>query len=141
MRVNKTKYFLVVAGVTLGFAAFSNTLTIQSSATVTPDASTFSVKFSSSSDSVVEGGIEGITMFNNASVATINNTGNPTLSNISVEWVNEGINSMSYVTYSFYIYNDGKYDVYLNEIKFNKVDGIDKHVACTIPEGLMLPLH
>jgi len=136
MRVNKTKYFLVVgillavAGLTLGFAAFSNTLTIQSSATVTPDASTFSVKFSSSPNSVVEGGIAGNGAYE-SSTAIINNNGNPTLSNINVNWTD----TVEFIVYSFYVYNNGEYDAYLNEIIFNNVDGSNKKVVCTIPDG------
>ena len=39
---------LGIVGVTLGYAAFSSTLTISSSAEVKPDPSTFNVDFSSS---------------------------------------------------------------------------------------------
>ena len=56
---NKTYKYIAVAalllgivGVTLGYAAFSSTLNITSSAEVTPDSSTFNVDFSSSNSSV-----------------------------------------------------------------------------------------
>ena len=51
---------LGVVGVTLGYAAFSNTLTITSTAEVHPDENNFNVDFSSSSSSVVENDITGM---------------------------------------------------------------------------------
>jgi len=39
------------------------------------------------------------------------------------------------VGYYIYVNNDGEYDAYLNEIKFNNVDGSDKPIVCTISEG------
>ena len=46
-----------VVGLTIGFAAFSNTLTISSSAEYNPDSNVFNVDFSSSSASVVDGNL------------------------------------------------------------------------------------
>jgi len=140
MRVNKTKYFLVVgvllaiAGVTLGFAAFSNTLIISSSATVTPDASTFSVKFSSSGTELLENSIEpdiyyaeAITSIPIATNATINNVGNPKLTNISVTLTEPGQSVMYY----FYVHNAGEYKAY------SDIDASTSTptVTCTIPKG------
>ena len=140
MRVNKTKYFLVVgvllavAGVTLGFAAFSNTLTIQSSATVTPDASTFSVKFSSSGTELLENSIEpdiyyaeAITSIPIATNATINNVGNPKLTNISVTLTEPG----QTIFYQFYVHNAGEYKAYYDALSSTDTPT----VTCTIPEG------
>ena len=42
---------VAVLALSVGFAAFSNTLTIQSQASVAPDANTFKVVFSNKSDS------------------------------------------------------------------------------------------
>ncbi len=109
---------LGVAGVTLGYAAFSNTLTISSSAEVTPDPSTFNVDFSTSDSAVVANAItptlspasNGPTGTN----ATINNTNAPTVSNIKATFTEPG----QEVTYSFYAYNAGEYIAYLNSISF-----------------------
>ena len=97
MRVNKTKYFLVVgvllaiAGVTLGFAAFSNTLTIKSSATVTPDASTFNVTFR---QGTVEPSIDN-SLSATATDATLNNS---TISNILLNFYSlRSINSSNII--------------------------------------------
>ena len=49
--------FIAVVGVSVGFAAFSNTLTINSSAEVKPDSSKFAVNFSSTSGVETEGDV------------------------------------------------------------------------------------
>ena len=110
---------LGVVGVTLGYAAFSSTLTISSSAEVTPDASTFNVDFSSSSSSVVANDITPslsavVTNFT-ASDAVIDNTSDPTISNLKATFTAPGQS----VTYTFYSYNAGQYIAYLNSIVFS----------------------
>ena len=112
-----------VVGVTLGYAAFSNTLTITTSAEVHPDASAFNVDFSSSSSSVQTNAITpqlsttatGFTATN----GTIDNTNDPTITNLTATFTEPGQS----VTYEFYAYNAGEYLAYLNSIVFsgNKV--------------------
>ena len=109
---------LGVVGVTLGYAAFSSTLTIRSSAEVKPDATTFNVDFSSS-DSAVE--TDSITPVLNKTVtgftatnATIDNTSDPVISNLKATFTAPGQTA----TYSFYSYNAGKYVAYLNSVVF-----------------------
>ena len=84
--------FVAIASLSIGFAAFSTTLNISSSASVNPNSDSFSVRFSSSENvlsetpippSAYEGGVYSFTN------AVINNSGNPTLSNISVSF-NQG---------------------------------------------------
>lgn len=107
---------LAVAGMTLGFAAFSTTLNISSSASVTPDSSTFAVKFSTNKDSLVVGAVTpsskttGIT----TSDGVIDNSTNPTIKNLSATFTNPG----QYVEYIFYAWNEGEYTAYLNNINF-----------------------
>ena len=109
---------LGIAGVSLGYAAFSNTLTISSSAEVKPDASSFNVDFSSSSSAVetdnitptLNKNVEGFT----ATDATIDNTTDPTVSNLKATFTEPGQSA----TYTFYAYNAGKYVAYLNSIVF-----------------------
>ena len=110
---------LGIAGVTLGYAAFSNTLTISSSAEVKPDPSTFNVDFSSSNSAVVANAITptlsaNVTGFN-ATNATIDNTSAPTISNLKATFTAPGQS----VTYTFYAYNAGQYIAYLNSIVFS----------------------
>ncbi len=110
---------LGVVGVTLGYAAFSNTLTISSSAEVRPDPSAFNVDFSTSSSSVVADPIvptlnpatDGPTATN----GVINNANAPTATNLKATFTEPG----QEVTYSFYAYNAGEYIAYLNSIVFS----------------------
>ena len=111
--------FLAAIGVTIGYAAFSNTLTITSSAEVRPDSSTFNVDFSSSSSSVVANDITPslsatVTGFS-ATDAHIDNTTNPTISNLKATFTAPGQS----VTYTFYAYNAGQYIAYLKSIVFS----------------------
>ena len=111
---------LGVVGVTLGYAAFSNTLTINSAAEVHPDSSNFNVDFSSSNSGVVTNAITPTLTPNNvtgftATNATIDNTSDPTVSNIKATFTEPGQKA----TYTFYAYNAGLYIAYLNSIEFS----------------------
>lgn len=106
-------------GVTLGYAAFSSTLTIKSSAEVKPDSSTFNVDFSSSSSAVETNDItptlnKTVSGFT-ATAATINNASDPLISNLKATFTEPGQSA----TYSFYSYNAGEYVAYLNSIVFS----------------------
>ena len=81
-----------VMGLSIGFAAFSNVLKINSAATVSPDASTFNVDFSSSESEVETNPIvPEITQANTPEVtpavslaatnAVIDNSSDPTITN------------------------------------------------------------
>ena len=121
---------LAVIGVTLGYAAFSSTLTISSSAEVRPDPSTFNVDFSSSNSAVVADPIVPVLSPNNvtgfsATNATIDNTSDPTISNLKATFTAPGQS----VTYTFYSYNAGLYIAYLNSIVFSG------NKTCTAAQG------
>ena len=70
-----------IASLSIGFAAFSTTLNISSSASVNPNSDNFKVKFSTNQNSLVVGAVTPSS--NNsgyiASNGTINNTTSPTL--------------------------------------------------------------
>lgn len=124
---------VAVVGLTLGFAAFSNTLTISSDANVTPDASTFNVDFSSSNTALETNPI--VPVKNPTSLvageATIDNTTNPTISGLSATFKNPG----DKVTYTFYARNVGEYIAYLNSINFNNVASGSAPKKCTAGSG------
>lgn len=109
---------LGVTGVSLGYAAFSNTLTISSTAEVKPDESAFNVDFSSSASAVetdpitptLNKTVDGFTATN----ATINNTSDPVITNLKATFTEPGQSAK----YSFYAYNAGKYVAYLNSVVF-----------------------
>ena len=119
---------LAVCGMSLGFAAFSTSLKLSSSAMVTPDDATFSVKFSTNKDELIVDDVvpseisSGLT----ASNGVIDNSAAPTLKNLSVEFTVPG----QYVEYTFYARNEGEYTAYLNNVYF---DGQKK---CSADEGV-----
>ena len=107
---------LAISAMTLGFAAFSTTLNISSSASVTPSSADFAVKFSTSQTSLVTDAVApsskttGITTTN----GTIVNSVSPTLSNLSASFTSPG----QYVEYTVYARNEGEYTAYLNNINY-----------------------
>lgn len=108
--------FACVASLSIGFAAFSTTLNISSSASVSPNSDTFSVKFSISQDKLDDSDVvpssktNGITATN----GVINNSFNPMISNLSAQFTAPG----QYVEYTFYARNEGEYTAYLNSVNF-----------------------
>ena len=125
---------IAVVGVTLGFAAFSNTLNIKPSANVTPTGDTFNVDFSSS-DSAVE--TNPVTPVKNptslvAGNATINNSGsNPEISGLTATFTEPGQD----VTYTFYVHNVGEYEAFLKSITYNNEATSSSFRKCTAGSG------
>lgn len=121
-----------IVGLSLGFAAFSNTLTIKSSAEVTPDDSVFNVDFSSSSSSVEANPItatltpSGVTGFT-ATNATINNSSDPVIQNLHATFTEPGQKA----TYTFYTRNAGELKAYLKNVNFANVTGESATKVCT----------
>ena len=109
---------LGIASLSVGFAAFSVSLNISSSANVTPSSDTFSVKFSTSDDYFDEGPVvpvEGLTTSDLiVTNGVINNSTNPTLSNLSVTFTKPNQTAV----YKVYAKNTGKYTAYLNSVNF-----------------------
>ena len=121
-----------VLGLTIAFAAFSSTLTISSSANVTPESGEFKVVFSSKSDSLSTTGVT-VTKTGNASAGTptIDNSGNPTISGISANFTSPG----EKVEYTFYARNAGNYDAYLSSVVFNNIKGKTSFKECVAGTG------
>lgn len=119
---------VAIVGLSVGFAAFSNTLTISSSASVTPSDSTFNVDFSSSKTSVVTNAITPTVSSTDvtATNATIDNSASPKITNLSAKFTEPGQSA----TYTFYAYNAGEYDAYLKSIVYSAVSGSDTK-TCT----------
>ena len=118
-----------VVGLSIGFAAFSNTLKIQSSAEVTPSKDTLNVDFSSSDTAVETSKITPVTdpVGVVATEATIDNTSDPTIKNLSATFKEPGQKAV----YSFYAYNAGELEAYLKSI----VAGANSTKVCTAKEG------
>ena len=105
-----------IASLSIGFAAFSTTLNISSSANVSPNSDTFSVKFSTSQNSLVVNSVlpsavaDGVT----ASNGIIDNSTNPTITNLTANFTK----GFQYVNYTFYARNEGEYNAYLNGVYY-----------------------
>lgn len=132
---------IAVFGLTLGFAAFSTTLTISSSATVTPSSENFKVYFSPDGNEVSTG--EEATALTvtgtgtGAGTATIDTT-RLKASNLTAAFTVPG----QTVTYSFYVVNQGSYDAYLKSIIMENITGesiIKKCVKATEKDGVAIP--
>lgn len=137
---NSTKVVALVAlmisvlGISVGFAAFSNTLTISSSANVKPDKSKFDVNFSSTTGTETAG-----TVVATATPSTItgddatidNSTDAPTIKGLKANFTEPG----QKVVYSFFAHNAGEYIAYLNSVTFANVDGETASKVCTAELG------
>lgn len=126
---------VAVVGVSIGFAAYSNTLTIKSSAEVTANEDYFDVNFSSSATSEVDGEVvatktpatlEDLT----GDVATIDNSDQPTITGLKANFTNPG----QEVKYSFYAHNNGQLKAYLKAVSFANVEG-NSFKKCTAKTG------
>ncbi len=114
-----SKYVAVIAllisvvGVSLGFAAFSNTVQIKAQADVTTDGSTYKGgTLSTDPDDVEEGPVTPTTTGGaTAEIADLSETG---IENIHVHFTEPGQSA----TYSFYGYNNSEFATYLNEVTF-----------------------
>lgn len=117
---------------TIGFSAYSNSLKIQPSLNVKPDASTFNVDFSYQEDELQTTPIAPyISGSATAENAIINNDLDPTISNLNVKFEEPG----DFVVYKFYARNVGKYKGYLTNVTFKNADGGDAFKKCTPMEG------
>ena len=112
---NKTKIIIIiallisVATLSLGFAAFSSTLTIKSSASVKPNSSTFNVSLSTSGTAVQTGSVTPTTTGATGEAATLTAS---TISGLKANFTAPGQS----VKYSFYAYNAGSFNGYLNSV-------------------------
>ena len=123
---------VAVVGLSIGFAAFSNNLTIKSNATVSPNQNDFDVNFSTSNTSELDGAVSGVgTNSATAEDATIDNSASPTITGLKANFTEPG----QKVTYSFYAHNAGKYAAYLNNVTYANVSGKTATKVCTAGVG------
>ena len=127
----------VIAGISIGFAAFSNTLSINSSAHVIPNASDFSIVFANNynlNDLDVGSVNPSNLSTGTGSNGTINNSaqGGPQLTGLSASFTQPG----QTVIYDLYIVNNGHFDAYLTDLVFNNVAGAASPKTCNrVTEG------
>lgn len=115
MRRNGAKYIIVfallisVAALSLGFAAFSSTLTIESEADVVGDPTKFNVSLSKSNSSVSTGSVTPTVSGATGSAATLSAN---KIEGLKATFTDKGQS----VKYSFYAYNAGQFIGYLNSV-------------------------
>lgn len=115
---------VAILGLSLGFAAFSNTLVIKPQASVNPDSSNFKVHFSKTAAPNFSAADVEPTIPNGSTAtaedAEIDNTGtNPIISGLDVTFTQPG----QTVSYTFYAYNRGQYTAYLRSLTFENATG------------------
>ena len=120
-----------VLGLSVGFSAYSQTLTIRSSAEVIPE-DEFKVEFSTKSDEIstdpVVPTVTGTTDGASATNAVIDtNQNNLLIKNLHAVFTKPGQKA----EYTFYSKNTGKYLAYLNSVAFANVSGETNPKKCT----------
>ena len=123
---------LAIVGMSLGFAAFSATLNISSSANVTPNSSNFYLGFYPSNipsldDGTISPSTTGGATGNNITV----DAGSTTITGLKANFTEPG----QTIAYSFYVGNESEYDSYLRAINFLNVSGQSKNKVCTPGTG------
>lgn len=124
---------VAIVGVSVGFAAFSSALSIQSSANVKPDQNTLNVDFSSSATAVETNAIKPTTTPDTvvATDATIDNSTDPVIRNLSATFKEPGQKAV----YTFYAYNAGELEAFLKSIVYENVSSETSNKVCTAGEG------
>ncbi len=118
MRNNSSKYVVVfallisVVALSLGFAAFTSTLTISSSAEVSSPDTNFNVSLSKANNAVTTGAVTGTTSGVSGATAANATLSANTISGIKATFTAPG----QTVKYSFYAYNAGQFLAYLNSV-------------------------
>ena len=109
-----------VVALSIGFAAFTTTLTIKSAADVTPAVTPLDVVFSTSSNSAATGTVSavdaGTVTGASGDSATLTGT---TITGIKAHFTKPG----QKVTYTFNSYNNSSFTAYLNSITYANVQG------------------
>ena len=140
MRKNKgiTIAALIVAiiGLSIGFAAFSNTLTIRSTASVNPGSENFQVKFSKVSNADQTGSsYQIIPIISQANETAGVTGGNGTIDSsnpLLLTGLQANFNAPGQsVSYKLYVRNSGHYTAYLTNLDFKDIAGGDSFIDCS----------
>ena len=125
---------VAISAMSLGFTAFSATLNISSSASVTPSSDDFKLHLHNQTThtSDLSSQIANIVGYNGAIAGTPAKylpTNSLSIHPFGGTFTAPG----QYIELKAYIVNEGYYDAYLGDIIYNNVDGTDSFVSCTIP--------
>jgi hypothetical protein len=120
-----------VVALAVGFAAFTQNLTIKSSADVTPASSVLDIVFSTSKTAKQSGSVTATPSTGaTGDAATIEATGT-VIKDLKAHFTAPG----QTVTYNFNVYNASAYVAYLKSITFNNVSGGSATKVCTAKTG------
>lgn len=125
-----------VVALSVGFAAFTQNLTINSSAQVTPGNLPLNVEFTSSSPKATEPVLtvtptaSANATGTNASIAETSGA-YTTINNLSATFTAKGQS----VTYDFFVHNASEYIAYLRSVTFNNASGGSTYKLCTPASG------
>ena len=123
---------VAIAGMTLGFAAFSTTLSISSSATVTPNSEDFKVVMLGSETDLSDTTATPKVYYGaTAEESLFNNYNGGSSVSLKANFTNPG----QYVMYKAYIHNLGEYYAYFDKIIFENVEGTSEKKKCTPVAG------
>ncbi len=127
---------LVIGGLTIGFATFSNNLNIRSSTTVSPDPDNFKIVASASREDkdilTITPTVNRQELLNNAGTATISNAKN----NFSITGLHATLTKPGdRVTYTFYAHNIGIYKAYIGVFRHTNIGDTGKVRICTARDG------
>ena len=133
-RISALAIVVSVLGLSLGFAAFSNTLTIKSEALVQPNKNLFNIDFVGDSGGSVAPVIDNTVPGATATNATIGSdaNGNSVIENIKATFTKPGQS----VSYTFNTSNSGSFKAYLKSISFSNASLGDSFKLCSkVTEG------
>lgn len=128
---------LLIIGLSIGFAAFTAQLRIQSSANVSPDPKNFKVIFSSSSSSSVEG----TPVYGGEATGGAFGKDATTISGLNAKFTAPGQTA----TWTFYAFNSGEYNAFLNKVNLGKINcvpaGADPAKVAEAAKGINIKIN
>lgn len=123
---------ITIAGLGIGFSAFSASLNISSSASVTPDSGSFYLGFYPNTTPTSDDVLIAPTTSGGATGSSVTlSSGSTTISGLTANFTEPG----QTITYNFYVGNESEYDAYLRGIEFLNVNGASSNKVCTAGEG------
>ena len=127
---------VAIIGLSVGFAAFSNTLTIRSTASVNPGSENFVVKFSKVSNADQTGSSYPIIPIISAANVEAGVTGGDGEIDSSNPLLLTGLQANfnapgQSVSYKLYVRNTGHYTAYLTNLDFKDIAGGDSFIDCS----------
>lgn len=123
----------VISSISIGVAAFSATLNISSSATVTPNSDNFSIVFSSSSYTITtrdDSGTLVIGVGTNGAQGGITSLYKKSATGLVAQFTDP----RKALSTTFYIHNTGEYDAYLRGVNISSING-NSYKKCIASSG------